>query len=120
MRSQTVPVWMAGPNAYVVFPGRDCRVLLTMHTQYRKSVGSPFQSQVAACIGSGGNKYQLLDVVLSSASAPRCTKCAVDRATISVLVIMPVSLPACANMMCRKFYDALPSARGGQRGWERE
>jgi hypothetical protein len=39
----------------------------------------------------------------SSARTPRWVKCAVDRATMSVLVIMPASAPPCVNMMCRRF-----------------
>jgi hypothetical protein len=39
----------------------------------------------------------------SSARTPRWAKCAVDRATMSVLVIMPVSAPPCVNIMCRRF-----------------
>jgi len=59
------------------------------------------------------NKYYLLSMALSSARTPRWVKCAVDRATMSVLVIMPVSLPACENMMCRSFYGQRASV--GQR-----
>jgi hypothetical protein len=51
-------------------------------------------------------------VSLSSASAPRWTKCAVDRPTMSVFVIMPVSSPACENVMCRKFCHTTKSNVG--------